>query len=134
MDFIDALPVSVSIADENNRKIGCFHGRPEKELEGRLYPRDPVVNPAEYEKFDIVIQGHTHWRMSRYSKGTWIVNPGSIGQPRDGKGFGFAIVDTRSYEAQFYSVNINLHELFQEAERWDPNLKKLKDVLQRKVQ
>ena len=125
---------SVSIADENNRKIGFFHGRPEKELEGRLYPRDPVVNPAEYEKFDIVIQGHTHWRMSRYSKGTWIVNPGSIGQPRDGKGFGFAIVDTRSYEAQFYSVNINLHELFQEAERWDPNLKKLKDVLQRKVQ
>lgn len=134
MDFIDSLPVSVCIRDEDNKKIGLFHGCPERELEGRLYPRDWVENPANYEKFDIVIQGHTHWRMSRYSKRTWIVNPGSIGQPRDGRGFGFAIVDTKLYDVKFYSVNLEMHKLFQEIERRDPNLKKLRAVLQRKAQ
>ncbi|MBE6849073.1 MAG: metallophosphoesterase [Ruminococcus sp.] len=44
---------------------------------------------------DIILFGHTHMRQNVYDDGLYIVNPGSLGAPRDGKRPGFAVIDVR---------------------------------------
>lgn len=112
-------------------RIGIFHGTPNDTLEGRLYPDKPVSSPDKYCEYDIVILGHTHCRMIRYEGKTLIVNSGSLGQPRDGSGYGFAVLDTASESVEFFNVEIDHKLLYKQIDRFDPNLKKLKDVLER---
>lgn len=114
-----------------NYKIGVFHGTPDNLLEGRLYPKDEVMNIEAYTKYNLVIMGHTHFKMNRCCNGTWLVNPGSLGQPRDGKGYGFAIIDTEKESVQFRNVSFDQVVLYAEIEKNDRDLKKLKDVLDR---
>ncbi len=65
--------------------------------------------------------------------GTLIINPGSLGQPRDGKGYSFAVVDTDSQSVVFETVEISIELLYRQIEEFDPNLKKLKEVLERRA-
>lgn len=132
MEFIDALP-SFAILEDNNEKIGFFHGTPNDPLEGRLYPKDSIVYSESFADFSMIILGHTHWRMSRYIDKTAIINPGSLGQPRDGKGFGFAIVDTVLKKVEYMDITIEKSLLYKEIEEKDPLLEKLKTVLERKI-
>ena len=44
-----------------------------------------IVKAAQDCHADIVLYGHTHVRDERYEDGIYILNPGSMGLPRDGK-------------------------------------------------
>lgn len=123
---------SKCIFNAEGLKIGVFHGTPKDSLEGRLYPDKPVQNPEEYQKYDIVILGHTHCRMERLEGNTWIVNSGSLGQPRDGNGYGFAVMDTALRQVEFQTVEIDQPRLYAQINQYDPHLTKLKEVLERK--
>lgn len=114
-------------------KIGIFHGTPENSLEGRLYPDKPVLSERAYACYDIVILGHTHCRMKRVEGKTLIINAGSLGQPRDGKGYSFAVVDTVLKTVEFDNVEIDKTLLYKQIEKNDPTLDKLKRVLERGV-
>ena len=103
----------------NGCRIGIFHGTPENSLEGRLYPDRFVSNPDDYRNYDLVILGHTHCRMLRKEQNTLIVNSGSLGQPRDGNGFGYAVVDTESLQAEFGEVTIDRKRLYREIDRYE---------------
>lgn len=115
-----------------NKRIGIFHGTPDNYLEGRLYPDTEIVEKNEYQKYDIVILGHTHCRMVRMCGETLIVNSGSLGQPRDGSQFGYAILDLKTKDVNFYDINVNCNELYDEINKRDCNLSKLKEVLERR--
>lgn len=132
IEFINALPSSVTL-EEDDKKIVFFHGTPDDPLEGRLYPKDTAAYSAVYADFDMIILGHTHWRMTRYIDKTIVINPGSLGQPRDGKGFGFAVVDTALRDVRFIDIEIDKSLLYKEIEEKDSSLEKLKEVLERKV-
>lgn len=123
---------SKCILNAEGLKIGVFHGTPKDSLEGRLYPDKPLQNPEEYQKYDIVILGHTHCRMERFEGNTWIVNSGSLGQPRDGNGYGFAVMDTALRQVEFQTVEIDQKRLYAQIDQYDPHLTKLKEVLERK--
>lgn len=129
---IETMPTSV-ILNSDGEKIGIFHGTPYNPVEGRQYPNASIDFPEVYEDYNIVILGHTHWRMLRYVGDTMIINPGSLGQPRDGKGFCFAIVDTLLRKVEFIEVEINRFLLYEEIERKDPSMKNLKDILERSI-
>lgn len=120
------------ILEAEGIRVGIFHGTPEDSLEGRLYSDKPVLASDKYCKYNIVILGHTHCRMLRYEENTLIVNSGSLGQPRDGNGYGFAVLDTVSRDVKFLNVEIDNKALYQQIDRFDPDLKKLKEVLERK--
>jgi putative phosphoesterase len=84
LDYLHRLPLI--------RKVTCdgatyhlVHGSPSDPLTGRLTydtegesPRDAV------DHLDGVLCGHTHVAMILNVDGKWIVNAGSVGQPRDG--------------------------------------------------
>lgn len=55
---------------------------------------------------DILLYGHTHMREYRYEDGIHIINPGSLGCPRDGKYPGFALIDVVES-----GISVNLVEL-----------------------
>lgn len=130
VQLLDSHLTEYSLITEGCR-IGVFHGTPEDSMEGRLYPDKPILNSTRYREYDIVILGHTHCRMQRIEGETLVVNSGSLGQPRDGSGYGFALIDTVFRTVEFYNVEIDERQLYRQIDRYDPNLNKLKAVLER---
>lgn len=114
------------------KKIGIFHGTPEHSSEGRLYPADLIQNAQCYQKYDYVISGHTHFKMQRKCGNTMIVNPGSLGQQRDGRGAGYAVLDVETGTVEFRNVEYTREKLYAKIEKYDPDMKKLKEILERK--
>lgn len=64
-----------------------------------------------------------------------IVNPGSLGQQRDGKGCSYVIFDTRSCQLEFFSVEYDIASLKKEIDFYENDsdmIRKLKEVLERR--
>jgi predicted phosphodiesterase len=55
---------------------------------------------------DFMFPGHTHCRMQRAVNGCRIVNSGSLGMPRDGKGRSYCLVDFSTGEVAHQSLEI----------------------------
>ncbi len=67
--------------------IIAYHGSPTEPLTSYIYPRDAEAQAdsfLEHTGADIIILGHTHIPYTVERKGKFIINPGSVGQPRDG--------------------------------------------------
>lgn len=47
---------------------------------------------AQHRNADILLYGHTHCRDARYEDGLYILNPGSIGSPRDGRKPAYGVI------------------------------------------
>lgn len=102
VDFADWLRrLPQKIEDSSLRIIAC-HGSPQAPLEGYLYPDKDVTDvcPSGW----MLLTGHTHYRMCRSVDGAMLVNPGSLGQPRDGGGASWCIVNTDSKDVEFFRV------------------------------
>lgn len=128
---IERLPFMYEL-EADKKKIGIFHGTPDNITEGRLYPKDSIVNEHPYQAYDYVILGHTHFKMIRKCGNTTVLNPGSLGQQRDGKGFGYMILDTCQDKVEFRNIDYSKKELYREIERYDSEMGKLKEILERK--
>ena len=131
MKFFSELKSSYVIKIDD-RTIGFYHGRPADSLEGRIYS-DTELNPDEFAGFDIVLFGHTHCKIDRKIGKTRILSPGSLGQPRDGKGYGFLVVDTVTNECLHENVHVNNFILKNAIDKKDSELNKLYDVLSRET-
>lgn len=57
------------------------------------YSTARIAYEARQKQADIVLYGHTHSRVCSYEEGVYIINPGSLGYPRDGKKPGYALID-----------------------------------------
>ena len=112
-------------------RIGFFHGTPDCPLHGRLYPDTEIEDEAVYTQYDVVFLGHTHHKMRRKCGMTWIYNPGSLGQQRDGQGCSYIVFDTVSREAKWQIVPYDKQLLLKEIELRDPDMQKLRDPLLR---
>ena len=100
--------------------IIVVHGTPIDPLEGRLYPDAPLGDALDLEGYDMVICGHTHYPMQRDARGTIWLNPGSLGQPRDGGGFSYCVIDTDDREVTFKKAEVDTSKIAAMLER-EPN-------------
>ena len=130
LELVQCLPSMIELED-NGKKIGIFHGTPKDSLEGRLYPDNEIENLGDYDKYNVVIQGHTHCQMKRIIGNTLIINPGSVGQPRDGKNHCYVIFDSEAMSVEYHTFKMNYEKLYEEIDKRDPGLTKLKEVLER---
>jgi putative phosphoesterase len=66
--------------------LGMVHGTPAEPLEGRWYPdREPAGEAWLPKSGAVLVLGHTHYPLIRaLPGGGLLLNPGSVGQPRDG--------------------------------------------------
>jgi predicted phosphodiesterase len=82
---------------------------------------------------DVVVLGHTHHPMVARVDGTLVVNPGSVGQPRDRiPGAAWAILDTERRAVTFRREPYDVEAVAAQAARRDPDLPHLSAVLSRR--
>jgi putative phosphoesterase len=105
-------------------QFNLYHGTPAEPLTGRFYPD----NKNEYDWFpkknEVLLMGHTHYPLSRKLKdGGLMINPGSIGQPRDGTlESSLCIINTETVEVKFHRVPYLIDKAIAELEKmnWYP--------------
>ncbi|OIO24892.1 hypothetical protein AUJ65_00185 [Candidatus Micrarchaeota archaeon CG1_02_51_15] len=100
VQFLSKLPKKMELKI-NEKSFLLVHGSPTDLLNGYVNPEDEVSIP---EGFDGLAMGHTHKPFVKKKGGGLIINPGSVGQPRNGvKGACFALFDPDSLEAGLFS-------------------------------
>jgi putative phosphoesterase len=57
------------------------------------YGINTLLDVARANECNVVCFGHTHCRLVDYEDGMYIINPGSLSQPRDGKGCSYGYID-----------------------------------------
>ena len=86
VDYLQALKPS---AKRRVQKIdiALFHGSPRDPLNEYIFPGTPSALLKQLLKLSggtLLLQGHTHVPMSFRDDQSMLLNPGSVGQPRDG--------------------------------------------------
>lgn len=102
LDWLTSLPHPLAVSLGDAQLLLC-HGSP-WDLDDYIYPDSPndrLDRCAAYGKQWIVL-GHTHYPMLKRIGDVTVINPGSIGQPRNRmQGAHWAIVDTVSNKVEF---------------------------------
>jgi putative phosphoesterase len=88
VEWLGSLPTERTVADG---RVKLVHGHPD---DPDHYTRPHEFGPALLDDEDVLVMGHTHVQHHEvYDEGI-VMNPGSVGQPRDGdKRAAYAILD-----------------------------------------
>ncbi|MGQ4555335.1 metallophosphoesterase family protein [Halobellus sp. GM3] len=78
MEYLAALPAELSLEGGTAKLV---HGKP-GDQDGRLYPEEYGIHLFDGES--VLVHGHTHVQHAESFGDRLLVNPGSVGQPRDG--------------------------------------------------
>jgi len=84
--FLAGLPLTHAL-DLGGARFHLVHARPANPLEGYLLPEisdADLASELAQVTADVVLLGHAHRPFVRRLGGMTVVNPGSVGQPRDG--------------------------------------------------
>jgi len=127
-EYLKNLPESFEDAQKG---IAVFHGSPWDALNEYIYPTDDVDRFKDLP-WKYVLLGHTHYAMHKKIKDVQIINPGSCGQPRDGKGASYAILDLEFDRVDLGSVSYNHDALKDDLIRHGEKNKYLFEILDRK--
>lgn len=126
------LPHPLRLTIDGCRILLC-HGAP-WDNDHYVYPdaQPPIWERCATEEFDLIVLGHTHYPMRHQIGRTLVVNPGSVGQPRNRQpGAHWAMFDTGSRALEFRREYYDVSALTQECRKANPNLPYLADVLVR---
>jgi putative phosphoesterase len=127
------LPETAEIALDGVTFLLC-HGSPWDTNE-YIYPDadETTLRACASQGADFVLLGHTHYPLMYTYKGKVVLNPGSVGQPRDiGNMASWAIIDTANRSVIQKRTMFDTAPILQEAQRRDPAVPYLVDVLRRK--
>lgn len=135
--FLRSLPPFYEM-EEDGLKLGFFHGSPRDYQNDRIYPDTEIADGAEiakFEKYDYVFAGHTHHKLVKQFGKTILINPGSAGQQRDGKGTSYVLFDTKAKDWEIHAFFYDVNRLEQDIDKFeqDSEIRKnrLKEVLHR---
>lgn len=132
LDELCALPHPLELTIDGARILLC-HGAP-WDLDQYIYPDAPheLLSRCAEEGHDLVVMGHTHYPMLRRTGKTVLVNPGSVGQPRDRKpGACWALLDTENLTIELRRERYDSSNLIRECRLRHPGLAYLSEVLER---
>ncbi len=97
----------------DDRKIFMTHGSPNDPLKEYVYATMSDVDllaMLNKAKADILIVGHTHLPFVRRVRGRIVVNPGSVGQPRDNRPASeYCLLDPRYMQAVIHKVKYDVN-------------------------
>jgi putative phosphoesterase len=99
LQFLAALPAEKTIEKDT---VKLVHGAP-NEQDTRLLPEE--YTPALLDEEQVLVHGHTHVQDAERFENRWIVNPGSVGQPRDGDPkAAYAVLDLDTMDVELRRV------------------------------
>lgn len=132
IDELCSLPHPLALEIDGCRILLC-HGAP-WDNDCYVYPdaKPELLERCAAQQYDLVVQGHTHYPMQHRTGDTLLVNPGSVGQPRNRKpGAYWAMFDTSTRSLEFHCEQYDSSRLIQECQQRHPELPYLADVLKR---
>lgn len=105
LEWLHTLKPTLNV-DIDGITFTLAHGTPENPLNGRFYPdNEQVYDWFPKKESEVVVLGHTHYPLERSVNGGLIINPGSVGQPRDGfPTSSICIFDTNTRTYTFHRV------------------------------
>ncbi|WP_048147865.1 metallophosphoesterase family protein [Palaeococcus ferrophilus] len=117
LEFLRRLPVRGLFTDDTERSYILIHGSPRAPLDEYLFPWLPdseFQSVLSYIRQDDLLVGHTHVPMLKVIGERRIINPGGVGQPRDGDWrAAYAIIDTKKElpdNVEFHRVEYEVEE------------------------
>jgi len=132
LNWLFNLPKELDLKIDN-QTFSIRHGSILSEEE-YIYPdstSDKLLNNYSHSKYTIF--GHTHYPFIHTNKNKILINPGSVGQPRDyGDLASFAITDTSNSTIVFYRAKFPTNPIKKEVFKVDSDLPYLYEVLERK--
>lgn len=133
LEFLRSLPMDIK-REENGKMLYFTHGSP-LSFYDYIKPDTPEKTIQEYIKdlaADFIFIGHSHLPFIRKIKTVTLVNPGSVGQPRDGNTrASCAIFDTDTLEAEIVRVEYDLESVSRKIGSKMPNADELIAILKR---
>ncbi len=129
-DDLVALPPTLRLL-VGSLRIMVAHGTP-WDADEYLYPDAQADRWQALTRCDadVVVLGHTHYRFIRTVEGTLVINPGSVGQPRDRiPGAPWVLLDTQTRLAVQFNEPYDALELIAHAKARDPDMQYLHEVL-----
>ena len=114
-EWLSDLPQRIEFAERAYRLV---HSHPDPNRLGSY------VRPAQFPKmrsylddYAGIVLGHTHIQHKATIDGRLIVNPGSVGQPRDGdKRAAYAVLDTTASEVELRRVEYDINQVISRVE------------------
>ncbi|ASJ13655.1 metallophosphoesterase family protein [Thermococcus radiotolerans] len=115
LEFLRRLPIRQLFTDDAGRSYLLIHGSPRAPIDEYLFPwfsDEEFRAVLSYVRQDDLLVGHTHVPMLRVIDGRRIINPGGVGQPRDGDWrAAYALIDTEKEppdNVEFYRVEYDV--------------------------
>ncbi|UCE45938.1 MAG: metallophosphoesterase family protein [Methanobacteriota archaeon] len=108
MRFLESLPCRLDIAIGGEWPAAVFHGS-DLDPDEYVYEDEVDLHILKRCSTDLVVLGHTHVPFIAYLPGGRVINPGSVGQPRDGDSrASFAVLDTKSRRCDICRVEYDI--------------------------
>lgn len=108
-EYLKSLPKRMSFEVEGVKFL-LVHGSPFNELLEYVKPDTPserLKEIASKVKESVIVNGHTHLPMVKWVLGKLILNPGSVGRPKDGDPrASYMIVDVKSGAISFETIKV----------------------------
>ena len=111
--ILHGLPLMYTLYLDNHRAM-MIHGGPEYPLDQYIYPEDEEDIQSTFDfmeliEIDVLFLGHTHISFLKQQDSRIILNPGSVGQPRDGGNrASYVLFDMESFNTKFIRVAYDL--------------------------
>ncbi|PWI47721.1 hypothetical protein CEE45_10085 [Candidatus Heimdallarchaeota archaeon B3_Heim] len=107
--LLHGLPLMYTLYLDNHRAM-MIHAGPEYPLDQYIYPEDEEDIQSTFDfmeliEIDVLFLGHTHISFLKQQDSRIILNPGSVGQPRDGDNrASYVLFDMESFNTKFIRV------------------------------
>ena len=116
LGFISKLKDIEAIRVEDT-KIVIVHGSP-KDFDAYVYPDDVEPGFLTMTDSDKLILGHTHIQFKKEFPEGIVINPGSVGQPRDlNPDSGLAILDTDTMKIQLKRKKYDIEKVIEDMQK-----------------
>lgn len=133
MQWLLSLPnkAELTLADA---QFSIHHGSPEATDE-YIYPDAPTEVLARcHASSHFTVLGHTHYPFIQCLNGRILLNPGSVGQPRDlGGQASYALINLANGTVIFKRVPFDITQVVRAAQERDPELGYLHEIMMRKA-
>ncbi len=122
LDWLDKLPLEHRQTLPDGSRLLAVHASPGRDESRGLHPKateEQLRRLFTAESTDLIIVGHTHYALERFSDGRHLVNPGSLSNPNTGdKRACYAVLTASSdqYEIFFRQVSYDWRAVLDQAD------------------
>lgn len=118
LGYISKLKDTKAISVDDT-EIFLVHGSP-NDPDEYVYPEDVEPGLLTMTSSDILVLGHTHIQFKKQFKEGMIINPGSVGQPRDeNPASAFAILDTDTKRIELKRIGYDIEKVIEDMLKTD---------------